>query len=83
MPAAISGLLADPMWRMWVTVSGNGLPAPPYYTYFKKTIHSLTKIHAKFACAARSGHFCVGILTVCVTTCVADGYKNKVAKLCG
>ena len=77
MPAAVSGLLADPMWRMWVTFSGNDLPAPPCYTYFKKTIHSLTKIRAIFACAARGGHFCGGILRVCVIICMAGSYKNK------
>ena len=82
MLAAVSGLVANPMWRMWVTISGNGMPAPPCYTFFKKTIHSLTKIRAIFACAARGGHFCGGILTVWVIICMADSYKNKASGLC-
>ena len=82
MPEAVSGLLVDPMWRMWVTVSGNDLPAPPCYTYFKKTIHSLTKIHAIFAGEAGGGRFCGCISAVYVNHWETGLYNSGTAISC-
>ena len=61
---------------------GNADGEPSCYTYFKKTIHSLTKIYAIFAGETGGGRFCGSISAVCVNHWETGLYNSGTAISC-